>query len=471
MDYQQSETQKRDYTQVFVWIGFALFFSAFFYALNLWLLDKGFATDMLIYFGEKVQMAYASSNIDDIFFIAPFLPYSLVLAIQDPFLATSILGGVSLSVWLYVITRLYRANQISLTIAIIFSTYLLIAPSFVYIFTQRIYTCLFMSIFILAAYSLRKYYFERLTVQLFVFGISLGVMVQNTIENFGVALIFLPALIQITLLQKRPLLPILIVALFPSIVFIFSPMLLNSLFYGNFNLSVITDANQILEEPAKWYFSWIKIALIVPYLLFFLRIPQFSTKSVFILLLVTPILLILTQILTHSYLASIMELMIFLLFAILLCAKSFGIKFESSKWITAVFSFTLIASLMLNFWLTYNSTFYPEKEFIRTLLGEVKPTRLNTAKEMASYLNNTKGRVASDDRANYKAIFFTHEGKRFIVPTNPFFKTVLSGPSEIVEHVLVNKSKEDEFYQAYGNQIPGFYLAHEAGEYLLFSRR
>ncbi len=471
MDSLELEIQKRDLREPLFWTGLGIFFIGLLYILNLILLSKGFASELLLYFGEKAQMAYATNSIDDLFFIAPILPYSIVLLFRDPFFASSVVGGITLTVWLYAIKRLYQANQISLLIASLFTLYLLFSPSFIYIFSQRIYVSIFMTLFILSAYTLRKYYFERLTYQLFVFGICLGLMVQNTTHNLGVAFIFLPALIIITLLQKRPLFPILIVALFPAFIFIFSPMLLNSLFYGNFSLSVITEANLLFEEPSPYYVSWARFLIILPYLLFFFRIPQFATKSVYIALIITPILLVLTRLISNTFVPSVAELMIFILFALLLSAKSYGIRFESNQWITAVFALTLILSFTTSIWLTLRSPFYPEKEFLLTLAGEKQPERLKSAQEMAQFIKTTQGTIASDDRATFIPIYFSNQAARFLVPTQAFFKTALSNPSTTVDHILINKlSSEDSFNEAYRGHIPGFTLTHESGQYQLFSR-
>ncbi len=470
MDYRQSQILKIDIS-LNVWIGAAVFFIASFYLFNMWLLEMGVANELLIYFGEKTEMAYTGNSIDDIFFISPILPYTLTLLLRDPFLVSSIIGGISLTCWLYVVNKLYEIKQISGFVAFILAIYLLFSPSFLFLFSQKVYSCLFMSLIIFSAYSIRKYYFERLTYQLFFFGISLGLIVQNTLENMGIIFAFLPAIIAITLLQKRPLFPVLIVALLPSAVFVISPMLLNGLFYGNFGLSVINDANVMLEDQVHWYFSWLRYVVIVPYFLFFLRIPQFAAKSAYVCLLILPLLIVITRFLSQTYVAAVFELMIFILFSILLFTKSFGIRFEKNKFITFTLFLAFSLSFAATFLLTFKSPYNPERIFVNALLG-YKSTQYDTAKQIAEYLKNTKGKIATDDRSTFAPIYFSNLKNRFVVPTQPIFKTVLSQPSSTVDYILINnKSKEDAFLKAYGNSIPGFDTAFQTGEYTLYERK
>ena len=91
--------------------------------INSWLFSKGFASQSLLFMGEKVLIFFQGNppRIDNLLFVYPPIPYLFVLLIRNPFLSSALVGGmtVSLLLWylwkhLYIIKKMPKIFYICL---------------------------------------------------------------------------------------------------------------------------------------------------------------------------------------------------------------------------------------------------------------------------------------------------------------------------------------------------------------------
>lgn len=464
-------------------------FTAFYSLLN-GLLEQNFAPENLVYFGEKAQIALRGVNpkFENLFFITPILPYTLTLIMGDPFIMAALVGSIGYTSLLFCLYRLYEKQQISAPVCLVILLYITFSPSFLFIYLMAPNRLILYALLILSIYFLRRYYAERLSSQLFMFGLSFGIFCQNLIQTPWAWFICLPALVAITYSQNRPQFPIFVAAYFPTFVFITAPPFLAFIFFGHINM------NTIFQTPLETYriapnanismvltFEYLLIVLkgfalmLLPYWIFWLRIPQFEAKTVFITFLIIPLLFLIVRIHEDTFYFSSSQMTLFILFSILLFTRSFGLRFETNKWISLLLIGAYSVSFVANIIIETKSTDAIERGFIRAFFGLPVEPILKDAQTIARYLKKNPGTILADDDIAYPVVYFVDDPKRFILPYRNAFATVLSQPNQFVDYILTSQTPEHDlilkvYPEAIRNEIENFQPILKSGKYTLFAK-
>lgn len=477
-----------------------------FYQVNIFLFRQGYADELLLYFGEKSLLAHhgAQPRIENIIFIDPFIPYFVTLIFNNPFIAIALQSAVAFTILFYLVIELRQMKQISSLTAIMITLYLLLTPAFLFLFTQNFYFNTAFWLLFLCGYLLRRYYFERMSSHLLLFGICLALFISNTMVGNWSFIILLPAIIVITYSQKRPYIAILIVVLFPTLFTYLASFSFNAFYHQKFclicpkrwplaltasnqlleaqvgvfippNFSLLASSGKIIQTFAHFGFDLANFAiLMLPFWIFFLRSFRYASLACFLTIACIPLLWTFIRIYLGFYTPSTTEHLIYILYSILFFSKFFGPRLEFKRSITAIVCLFFILSAGANVYLTWNSQFLSEKNFFHALLGKPFIKNLEGPKAILAALKQN-GKILLDDEYHYKIVFLSQDPNRFILPYQDQFPMALSNPQAYVEYVIVSKNSG---YDQISNQFPdsmtgylkGYHFLKEYADTIVYER-
>lgn len=474
----------------FLFLGLSVSFSVIYYALNMWMLSGGLASENLLYLGEKAQLAWHGKEprISNTLFINPIIPYFFILLCRNPFLGSAIAGGMTLSFIIIIIIKMMHRGQISKETTLIILIYLICSPTFLLLFSQSIDVLATSMFLLLATYSLRRYYFEKVSGFLFIFSLCLGLLVINSRMQFAFLWILLPTLVVVNHSHHRPLGPIALAAYFPLLWFLFTPLILSKLYLGYANFSGLHDLpiymklKQINPQESllssTYYFinTVIKqLPLMIPYWLFWMRPREMVSPLVYITFLFVPLFYLWTKIYTGLYTTSPLLEIYFILFSLLLFAKSFGNPFENTLWKKLVAIICFIVSFVWTMYEPFDSNLEHEQNFSKMLFHKPYQQNITFAKDLGLELRNTEGQILTDDQTTFPVVYFTDQPWRYILPYQDEFKTIISSPKEFASYVIASKTPEyDQILKAFPEmlvgRLDGYKLIKENEDYVVYKR-
>lgn len=501
-----SKTKLANALTTLMFVLFGVLAWIFYYHLNQWLLEKNFAHDLLMYFGERRSLLNLSTDggVQNTLFVLPFISYLPVLFLKNPLLAASFVGATALTLVLIVLFRLYLLNQITWLTAVLLTINFVFNPGFIYLFSQLIHSTIIGLFLAFTAYTLRKYYFERISAYLLLFSICLAILVTNGLARYYIFLVFLPAIAIITYTQKRPLLSILLVVLFPTLFFIlinFSIQQLDQIHAckictANAPLA-ITDSNTLfLASHGNYYVEsirtkhstgdslysigvWVKalianFALMLPYWSFWLRIFRYASVASFVSIAIIPVLYMLPMIYLGMFQEGVHFYFIFTIFSLIFYSKPFGIPFENDTFYRIALRLSLVTLFFAGSYKMLHSKSPLESNFTQAIFGMPFEGNLDSSRELLQLIKNP-GKILLDDQYLYKVIYLSGTPNKFIVPFQSAFDAAINDPAKHVEYVVVSKFPSldkvlSRYPSALMGQLKGFHLVKEVDDAYLFER-
>lgn len=477
-----------------------------YYRLNVWLLDNNFANDLLLYFGERRSLLNLSTNggIQNTLLVPPFVSYLPVLFFKNPLLAASFVGAVILTSLLVTLYRLYLTNQITALTAFLFGFNLIFNPGFLFLFAQDIHFAILAVFLAYTAYTLRKYYFERVSAFLLLFSICLAIMITNGLARYYLLLIFFPAVAIITYTQSRPLLPILMVVIFPTLFFVLinfsiqqlddvhlcrectpkAPIALtdnNNLFlasHGNYYIELIGKkhtAGFIFYTLKQWLHALgTNILLYLPYLAFFSRTFRYASKLTFLSIALIPLLYFLQLIYIGTIPEGVFIYFIFVIYSIIFYTKCFGIPFENELLNKIILRLSFVILFFAGGYTMLHSPSMVESNFTKAIFGLPFDGNLKSSKDLLQLIKRP-GKILLDDTYLFRIVYLSQSPDKFILPFQPAFSEAINDPSKYVEYVVVSKFPVvDHVLSRYPSvlmgKLKGFHLVKEVDDAFLFER-
>lgn len=478
----------------------------FYYSLDAWLLNHYFANDQLMYFGEKRSLLNLSTNggIQNTFLVPPFISYLPVLIFKNPLLAASFTGAFILTLLLATLYRLYLSDQITAITASLFAINLIFNPGFIFLFSQNIHFSIVSVFLAFTAYTLRKYYFERVSAFLLLFAICLAILITNGLARYYLFLVFFPAIAIITYTQKRPLLPILLVVLFPTLFFVLINFSIQQLDDVHFckectpkaPISIIDTNNLFLASHGNYYIeligkkhtsgvviysllAWLQalemhVLLCLPYLVFFLRTFRYASIFSFLSIAVIPLFYYLQLIYIGTVPEGVFVYFMLVIYSIIFYTKPFGIPFENEILNKIVLRLSFVVLFFAGGYMMLHSPSPVESNFTKAIFGLPFEGNLKSSKELLQLIKKP-GKVLLDDTYLFRVVYLSGTPHKFILPFQSSFHAAINDPSKYVEYVVVSKFPVlDQVLSRYPSvlmgKLQGFHLVKEVDDAYLFER-
>lgn len=460
------------------------------YWLNDLLFARNFSEDLMMFMGQKTQMAHGGGapDIENWFFITPLIPYTLTLYLKNSSIALAILSGLLWGGWIFFVWQMYKERKISAPLALMVWIFLIFSPTAIWFFTEMPQLALLYTLFAIALDALRRYYFEGKSSEFLIFAIAAALVVQNNIPSIGVYLAFLLPITMVIFTLKKPVIPLLLVVIFPTIFLITAPMVMNGFLHSDYSLSAVIHYFSIFNIPVESYVGNVLETLkflfrlilnnfiyLLPFWAFVVKVPYHKEDSwVYASFLVSPLILLGVKIYYGDYLPDRASLILFPLFAILLMAPSFRLSTKKhAPFETMLVVFFAAAFFFDMFTVKQNAR---KLSFYQALQGDpFEQQNISEEKALAAYIHDKDGFILTDDATTYKVIYLVNNPYRFITPYQYRFQTSLSKPEMFVDWVLISSDfNRDKVLSTYPEArfgiLSGFTPVKKLGRYVLFQR-
>lgn len=465
-----------------------------YYQLNKFLFTNGFTSATMIYLGEKALLVFKGNppKIENLGFVYPPIPYFFVLLFRNPLLATAIIGGICATFsLLYIWHHLFLKKHFN-SFLLICTIYGLASPVSLYLFSQQLPSILLIALILFSFHFLYIYSQTSISIYLFLFGLLSAL---TFFIHFEVAIIIalwsIPCSLIISKKTNQHTISLLIVTYFPLIFFVLSWCYLNWLFMENpvyfFHrwMTALFYEGMELKRPIAGlhYISNFKsslkeilfnLPLLLPYSILLFSLIKSKTKKHVVLLSIQlfPIILFLIDIFFKGFLRQIGQhfFLIFIATSIYVFIKLDQLK--DSPISAKLFKAGIFVSLCYSFWSPLYLGSVEEKLFTRAYYGGENFQNLEDEIKLLEKIKD-KGKILIDDNSNYPLVYLANDPKRFILPYEHEFETVVAKPNFFVEYIVfsddLNKDRvrkrlvDDKF-----NLIEDFVLVGQFGRYRLY---
>ena len=150
-------------------IGLNLIVLTMLYAyINSFLFTKGFASQILIFLGEKALLFFQgnSTQIENLIFVYPSIPFLFFLLLRNPFVSVAAAGGITVSIYLYYLWKnFYIQKKMPLTFFFCV-IYLCASPLSIYMYSENITSCLLVFFILLCFHFFYTFYKDQLIINL-----------------------------------------------------------------------------------------------------------------------------------------------------------------------------------------------------------------------------------------------------------------------------------------------------------------
>jgi len=444
-------------------IPFALFIAlvicfAFF---NSWLYGHGFASNTLLFLGEKVKLVFEGtpSLLVNLGFDTPPLPSYLTVIFRSPFWATAFVGGLAAFMLLFKIYQGFINKLISTPLLIMLAIYILASPLSLFLFTQQLPACLLIMLLTQCFHHLYRYKRDNISFDLFIFGMLSTLLFFTEFQTvFLIPLLISALTIHVGIhLGRQQAASIPFVGIFPVVFFALSWCYLNWLFLGDpfhfilYWRSVLEPAIPTAEGLAAAHdFSFAlrktivicgaNFFLLLPYFLILIKlfIPRPTRCAVSLAVVATPLLLLYIQVITQQTEIKSYFFLIFLTTSVTIWLNN--PQETRGRW----FNWMFALSFVISFWV---SSFYPpphygtmeEKMFARALKGESSYSNLTQYKNLLESMK-PEGKILMDDTRNFQLVYLSSRPQRFILPYQSEYEIILATPYIFARYLIASNN-------------------------------
>ncbi|MEJ5299539.1 MAG: hypothetical protein WHS38_00950 [Thermodesulforhabdaceae bacterium] len=479
-----------------IFLGICVFLSLFLFLLllNTTAFRNNYAYGELLMLGEKAMLVFHGypPRLENLGFVYPPLIYVFVLIFQNPFISSAFVGALSASLLLFFTFKAHSIGRIPLSIALVVLLYVLASPASLFLLSEHQSFCLFIGVFLQLVHHLYRYCRFHYTIDLLLFGMMTAFLFFLRFQAmFLIPVLILPFIITKEKQDIGQKMSVAIIAFFPSLFFLGGWSYLNWVFMKDplyffrawlSSMGATSGWNPAgdLKGATIYLFERTKVLLpfVLPIFVAFIRQWKigFQKCRVTPSILAAPFILIWADALigaTHEHSMSYSILF-------LVAALSFWVNFPGEAklpWIDRLFAASMIMSLIFNWTLLGNQ--HPEEQAFKQAL--VKPLENSTVGHARAIVKHIRPgtSVLIDDTKGFPVVFIEGDARRFVLPYQYEYETVLSSPHLFVDYVVVYAGKgktpsEDRIAgrwpEAVFGYLPRFKLAGRYGYFMLYER-
>ena len=473
-----------------------LFLLALFASLNTELMQRGFSSKSLLYLGEKALLVFQGRppRLENLGFVYPPLPYLFVLVFRNVFWAAAFVGSLSVAGFFSMVWGAFSKGYISSRLLLMIPLYVVLCPLCLFLLTQQIQLALLVMILMQAYFHLYRYLQRRLSFDLFAFGLLTGLLFYTQFLTIFVIPLLLYAVVAGSSSHDwKHRSAVFFVGIFPAFFFTVSWGYLNWIFmkdplYFLKQWHVTFDPERIPPEVMQAaYDSWhalkstLKLCiqvtpLILPYwaVLFALLFRKTPRRFLSFTVLATPPWLLYLLIAGGQFEFHLCYFILFLPTAFLVRIMEFRAK--ESKNLDTILVIALAVSLFSSFWFMARGGSPEERLFLKGISGK-ECGNLALYKELLAQVDATDpgAAILLDDTRQYPLVFLDGNPKRFILPYEYEYETVLAAPELFVDYlVLPERSVRDRLAGKYPlgrfGYVDRYQLVGKYGDLLLFRK-
>lgn len=465
---------------------FALF--GFILLLNTTAFKNNYVYEELLMLGEKALLVFhgVPPRLENLGFVYPPLIYIFVLIFRNPLVASAFVGALCASTLLlnlYLACRIKRVPFLLFPVVLLF---ILASPSSLFLLCERQSLCLFLAVFLQLTYHLYRYCRYRYTLDLLLFGMMTAFMFFVRFQAvFLIPLLILPFLFPKNDVPAPEKLSITIIAFFPSCFFIGAWSYLNWIFmkdplyfFRAWLNSVGSSSSHTLTEdfPGALFYCAEQIKILFPLILpFAVAIARqikigYRQCRVSPSILCAPVFMMIFDVLFgagHEHSMSYSTL--FLISA--LSSWMYMPLEKNTLWFDRLLIVSFMATFLFNW--TFFSEYPEEKTFIKALERPIEHSTVSAAGSLLKNLDRESA-VLIDDTRGFPVVFLEGNPRRFVLPYQYEYETVLSSPRLFVRYVVVSSPTTDRIAgkwpeALYGN-LQGFKLVGRFGDFILYEQ-
>lgn len=457
--------------------------------INTTAFNNGYIYDELLMVGEKALLVYKGDppRLENLGFVYPPLIYPFVLVFRNPLIASAFVGALCASALLFNAAKARNLKRIPSSAFVAMIAFIIGSPASLFLLAEHQSLCLFSAVFLQLSYHLYRYCRFHYTLDLLLFGMMTAILFFIRFQAVAIIpLLVIPFLFARTEISLPEKLSIIIIAFFPSLFFLASWSYLNWIF---------------MKDPFYFFRTWLSamelsssyeatsgsMAGILHYCLGRLKSLFPFILPVFISILrqikmgykqckVTPSILASPFVLmavdgmvgvTHEH--SMAYSVIFIVAAISL-RMYFPVE-ETSRFLRGLFTASILASAIAG-WIFLDK--HPEeKNFIASLVKPTDHTTLAYARALVHNIDRN-GTILMDDTRGFPVVFVEGTPRRFVLPYQYGYETVLSAPYHFVRYVIVSSYAGDRvagrWQGAYYGELQGFKFLGRYGNFILYEK-
>ena len=380
----------------------------------------------------------------------------------------------------------HKEGNIPRSFILITLLYIIGSPATLFLLAEQQSLCLFAAVFTQMICYLYRYCRHHYTLDLFLFGMMTSFLFLIRFQAiFLIPLLILPFVVleeKNKLIQEK--LSVLMIAFFPAIFFVASWCYLNWVFMKDpfyFFKTWITAMgleNSPYFTPMDFKSSLIYTSqrlknlfpFILPIFVSMLRRIRLGVKKCKVspVILISPFALIFWDSffgVTHEH--SMVFSTIFTITA--LSCWLYVPADRKTPWIDRLFISSVLLSLLFTWTMLYKH--HQENQFFKALVEPLKNTEMSNAKAIVKLLDK-KGKILLDDKKGFSIVFFNGHPRRFVLPYQYEYETVLYAPKQFVRYIIVSSPTGDRisgrWQEALFGYLDGFKFIARFGRFILY---
>ncbi len=472
------------------WIVLALFFSA----INYLLFKDGFASNVLLYLGEKALLVFHGRppRLENLGFVYPPLPYFFILIFRNALLASALVGAFGAVCFLAIAYVAYRKGRISKTLLGLIAVFVTFSPLSLFLLSQQMQTCLLIIFLMQVFHHLFRYSKRRLSFDLFMFGILSSLLFFTQFQ----AIVLIPFLVGALLMEsghmtRSNIWAVGFTGVFPSVFVALSWCYLNQLFmkdpfyfvrWWKSALQAQLAPEQLLVASQSLIGSFIyairlcfeNSMILLPYGVIIARLvcKKYERKTLLVSMIITPFLLLWWQIVAGNLELSEHFLLLFLATALFVYIRTTDVKKEDV--FDRIFTFSVVLALIGSFILPLKYGSREEKIFTQKLLGIPVEGNLLAYEKLLNRIDR-KSMVLLDDTRLFPLVFLDKNPRRFYLPYEYEYEMYLSAPHLYVRYLVISRDRSRDRLAGMAPEaslglVPHFRLLGKFGDAFLFEK-
>ncbi len=434
------------------------------YMLDSFLYRHDFASNTLLYLGEKALLVHdgVPPRLENMG-LSPPLPLSIILLLENPFVAAALTGGFAAIMTLLSLYRKYRQHRIGFAMLAMLFCYVLLSPVSLFLLCQQPDTCILLAFMLLMYHHYYMYGRHDNTYNLFMFGMLTAFLVLTRWQAILLVPLF-SLVLAARMFRDYPAkaMAVSLTSLFPSAVLAISLGYLTWVFLGDpfYFLSHWSNAagiKSVLPEymlNADSVINGLNLALlmcvnnvflILPYVfmgLWLLVSWRKIDRWLVLVIYLSPLFLLCIQFTTSFPETNLNFLLIFVATAVFIYI--YCRKYLLARPFPELFVITILLSFTASFYLPMSSSQgSEEREFCQILTGQ-KLEGMLAPYRSAFALMDPRGKILTDDAVNFPIVYMARDPKRFILPYQYEFEMVLAAPQNFARYLLVSDRREKD---------------------------
>lgn len=487
MELQSSRSRKYSKESILVLILTFIPLAGFFLILNTTAFKNNYIYEELLMLGEKASLVFEGKppRLENLGFVYPPFIYFFVLIFRNPLFASAFCGAVCASLLIFNLYLACKIGRVPFALFPIVLIFILGSPSSLFLLSENQSLCLLSAVSLQLLYHLFRYCRFRYTLDLLLFGMMTALLFFIRFQAiFIVPLLILPFIFPKDEIPTPEKLSIIIVAFFPSVFFIGSWSYLNwifmkdPLYFFKAWLYSVGDTVYVVKGDLKatilYSIGRLKemTPLILPFIVAVARQVKIGYRKCRVSpsALAIPFFLIMFDAFfgaTHEHSMSYSILFI----AVALACWMYMPLEKRIVLFDRLLVASFIATLIFN-WL-YLEKYREEYTFIKALESPVEQSTVKNAKLLIQNIDR-EGTILIDDTKGFPVVFLDGNPRRFILPYQYEYETVLSSPHLFVRYVIISSSEKDRvagrWQEALYGSLYGFRLVGKFGNFFLYER-